>query len=73
MDDIDYQLKGAAKRRFREPAFAHAYLVNRVEEYLSTRLSNHELVICPTEYDNRHGSRYLATLSQEIPEQLPFF
>ncbi|MGX7031054.1 beta-N-acetylglucosaminidase domain-containing protein [Vagococcus zengguangii] len=73
LDDIDYILKGDIKNRFHSTAHAHAYLINQVNDYLASKLAAYELVICPTEYDNRFGSHYLEVLSQEVAPTIPFF
>lgn len=73
LDDIDYQLKGEVSRHFCEPALAHAHLVQRVNAHLCERFADYELAVCPTEYDNRYGSRYLEVLSRQIEQTIPFF
>lgn len=73
LDDIDYVLKGNAKRQFKHAASAHAYLIRQVDDYLATVLEDYELVVCPTEYDNRFASEYLTELTQAVPQHIPFF
>lgn len=73
LDDIDYILKGNAKLRFKDAASAHAYLINEVDHYLATVLTDYELVVCPTEYDNRFASQYLDELTQAVAPHVPFF
>lgn len=73
MDDIDYHLKGMAKIKFASAATAHAFLVNEVYDYLKKQIEDCSFVICPTEYDNRHGSPYLSQLTAKVHEDIPFF
>lgn len=73
LDDIDYILKGNAKRQFKHAASAHAYLIRQVDCYLASVLHDYELVVCPTEYDNRFASEYLTELTQAVPQHIPFF
>lgn len=73
MDDIDYQLKGNAKIRFASAASAHGYLIKQVDDFLQTALEDYTLVVCPTEYDNAHGSVYLKELTEKVSPDIPFF
>ncbi|EIA20591.1 beta-N-acetylglucosaminidase domain-containing protein [Listeria fleischmannii] len=73
LDDIDYVLKGVAKKRFKSPGVAHAYLVREVDAFLCDTLETYELVVCPTEYDNGFDSPYLEELGAHTPPEIPFF
>lgn len=73
LDDIDYILKGNAKKRFKDAASAHAYLIRQVDAYLGEVLQDYTLIVCPTEYDNRYGSPYLDGLTVAVPNHIPFF
>lgn len=73
LDDIDYILKGNAKKRFKQAASAHAYLIRQVDDYLATTLTDYALIVCPTEYDNALGSQYLDHLTQAVAQHIPFF
>ena len=73
LDDIDYILKDNAKKRFKNAASAHAYLIRKVDDFLAATLSDYTLVVCPTEYDNALGSEYLDHLTQAVPQHIPFF
>lgn len=73
LDDIDYILKGNAKKRFKDAASAHAYLIRQVDDFLAATLTDYSLVVCPTEYDNALGSNYLDHLTQAVPLHIPFF
>ncbi|MGX7060186.1 protein O-GlcNAcase [Vagococcus humatus] len=73
LDDIDYILKGEAKKRFSSSASAHAFIISQVDQYLSQVLHDYQLVACPTEYDNSHDSLYLEQLNEELPSHIPLF
>lgn len=73
LDDIDYLLKGAIRKKFRAAAHAHAYLINQVNLFLKGELAEYRLIVCPTEYDNAFGSAYLETLTKETAPEVPFF
>lgn len=73
LDDIDYYLKGEAKKKFGSPGLAHAYLINQIYNYLKTELAHCKLVICPTEYDTRHDSAYLHELSDNLSSEVQIF
>lgn len=73
LDDIDYLLKGNAKKKFASSASAHAYLVTQVDNFLKSELEDYCLVVCPTEYDNHQDSSYLEILSEKMPESIPLF
>ena len=73
LDDIDYVLKGNAKKKFSSSASAHAYLITQVDRFLKSELEDYSLVVCPTEYDNHHDSAYLEILSQKMPVGIPLF
>lgn len=73
LDDIDYLLKGNAKKKFSSSASAHAYLITQVDNFLKSELEDYSLVVCPTEYDNHHDSSYLEILSQKMPADTPLF
>ncbi|WP_314060399.1 protein O-GlcNAcase [uncultured Vagococcus sp.] len=73
LDDIDYILKGNAKRKFSSSASAHAFLISAIDSFLKTQLADYSLVACPTEYDNHHDSLYLEILNRELPKHIPLF
>ncbi|MGB6178418.1 protein O-GlcNAcase, partial [Carnobacterium sp.] len=73
LDDIDYSLKGNAKKKFSSAASAHAYLITQVDTFLKNELEDYSLVVCPTEYDNSHDSAYLEILSAKMPIGIPLF
>lgn len=73
LDDIDYILKGNAKKKFSSSASAHAFLIAEVDRFLASELADYNLVACPTEYDNHHDSLYLEILNRELPKHIPLF
>jgi hyaluronoglucosaminidase len=73
LDDIDYQLEGDNKRRFERPGQAHAYITNRLHEHLTTTMTNHSLVFCPTEYWQQVDSPYRTDLRNELAKDVPVF
>lgn len=73
LDDIDYLLKGNAKKKFASAASAHAYLITQVDTFLKRELEDYNLVVCPTEYDNHYDSAYLEQLSEKMPAGIPLF
>jgi len=73
MDDIDYILTGKNRVRFGHSAFAHAYLAQRVDDYLQRVLDDYTLAVCPTEYDNSTDSEYLTLLTQKLPQHIALF
>ncbi|MFA7435961.1 MAG: protein O-GlcNAcase [Bacilli bacterium] len=73
MDDIDYKLKGKNKERFGRPGIAHAYIVNRVNRYLSEKVYKHKLVMCPTEYHQNHDGIYRHDLAKELDKDVAIF
>lgn len=73
LDDIDYLLKGNAKKKFASTASAHAYLITQVNTFLKSALEDYDLVVCPTEYDNNYDSAYLEQLSEKMPDGIPLF
>lgn len=73
MDDIDYLLKGNAKKKFASSASAHAYLITQVDNFLKNELEDYCFVVCPTEYDNHQDSSYLEILSEKMPKNIPLF
>lgn len=73
MDDIDYILKNEMKLTFNNAAYAHSFLINQVNAFLKEKLAEYQLIVCPTEYDNEHGSEYLKILTNETDKGIPFF
>jgi len=74
MDDIDYVLKGESLERFQRPGIAHAYISNRLNRYLSSKLSDYQFVMCPTEYWQNWNTEYRKDLKEGLdPETMVFW
>jgi hyaluronoglucosaminidase len=73
MDDIDYVLKGESLDRFQRPGVAHAYITNRLNRYLSTKLDHYDFVMCPTEYWQNWDTEYRKDLREGLDEKVIVF
>ncbi|MFC6650907.1 beta-N-acetylhexosaminidase family protein [Paenibacillus rhizoplanae] len=66
MDDIDYVLQGDNKQFLERSGTAHAYVTNRVYDYLAGCLPHFTLAMCPSEYWSYWNTEY----KKDIREQL---
>jgi hyaluronoglucosaminidase len=66
MDDIDYVLKGDSLDRFQRPGVAHAYISNRLNRYLASKLEAYDFVMCPTEYWQNWDTEYRKDLREGL-------
>lgn len=73
MDDIDYKLSDKNKLRFERPGIAHAYICNRVNEYLKKHIIDYRLIICPTEYHQNKDGKYRHDLSIKLDPDIAIF
>ncbi len=73
MDDIDYDLKGDSKDRFQRPGVAHAYISNRLNRYLASKLESYALVMCPTEYWQNWDTEYRKDLREGLDQEIMVF
>ncbi|MGL4911633.1 MAG: protein O-GlcNAcase, partial [Romboutsia sp.] len=73
MDDIEYRINDKAKRNFKTPAHAQAYIVNSIYDFLGETLEDFSLVMCPTEYDIDYDSPYLHTLGEKLLPNIKVF
>lgn len=73
LDDIDYQLRPKDKLFFERPGNAHAYLANKINKYLSDRLVNHRLILCPTEYSQIGSTQYRNDLKKSLDQNIYIF
>jgi hyaluronoglucosaminidase len=74
MDDIDYVLKDESLERFQRPGVAHAYISNRLNRYLASKLTEYTFVMCPTEYWQNWDTEYRKDLREGLdPEILVFW
>jgi hyaluronoglucosaminidase len=73
LDDIDYQLTDKQKTIFSRPGIAHAYICNRMNEYLKEKIKNYQMVMCPTEYHQIGESRYRQDLKENLDKNIKVF
>lgn len=73
LDDIDYVLKNESLERFQRPGVAHAYISNRLNRYLSTKLNTYKFVMCPTEYWQNWDTEYRRDLKEGLDENIIVF
>ncbi|MFP4187546.1 MAG: protein O-GlcNAcase, partial [Acholeplasmataceae bacterium] len=74
LDDIDYELTGKNKERFKRPGLAHAFITNRLNEHLKKKLEDYVLVMCPTEYAQNWNTVYRKDLKETMdPDVLVFW
>ncbi|MGI6360559.1 MAG: beta-N-acetylglucosaminidase domain-containing protein [Acholeplasmatales bacterium] len=66
MDDIDYQLTDENKKVFKRPGIAHAYITNKINDYLKKHILEYDLIMCPTEYHQPWESLYRSDLSLKL-------
>ena len=72
-DDIDYALQGDSLLKYQRPGIAHALLANELYEFLKSKISNPQLVICPTEYHEIGTSLYRDDLRINLDNQIAVF
>lgn len=73
MDDIDYRINTKEKLKFKTPAFAQSFIVNKVYEHLNKNLHDFDLIMCPTEYDIDYDTPYLYELSEKLDKNIKLF
>lgn len=73
MDDIDYVLKGESFERFQRPGVAHAYISNRLNRYIASKLKDYTFVMCPTEYWQNWDTEYRKDLREELDPEIMVF
>ncbi|NLG31116.1 MAG: hypothetical protein GX546_00955 [Acholeplasmataceae bacterium] len=66
MDDIDYELSEENKKIFKRPGVAHAYVLNKINDYIKGQTLNYDLVMCPTEYYQPWDSVYRTDLRLKL-------
>ncbi|MGI6781318.1 MAG: beta-N-acetylglucosaminidase domain-containing protein [Acholeplasmataceae bacterium] len=66
MDDIDYKLSEENKKIFKRPGIAHAYVLNKINDYIKEHTLNYDLVMCPTEYHQPWDSVYRTDLRLKL-------
>jgi hyaluronoglucosaminidase len=73
LDDIDYKLSEENKLRFKRPGVAHAYICNRMYDYLKGIIPNVNFVMCPTEYHQIGDSQYRTDLRENLDNDIIVF
>lgn len=73
LDDIDYELSGENLVKFKRPGVAHAYICNRVYDYLISIDKNIRMVMCPTEYREVGRTIYRDDLKANMNKNISVF
>lgn len=73
LDDIDYVLKNESLERFQRPGVAHAYISNRLNRYLASKLETYTFVMCPTEYWQNWDTEYRKDLREGLDDNIIVF
>ncbi|MEK4850223.1 beta-N-acetylglucosaminidase domain-containing protein [Paenibacillus sp. FSL H7-0756] len=73
MDDIDYALSGENLHYLERSGLAHAYVANRVYDYLSRQLQKVSLVMCPSEYWSCRDSEYKRDIREQLHTDIKVF
>jgi hyaluronoglucosaminidase len=73
MDDINYALNTDAKKRFKTPGIAHAYVSNKLNQYLKSKLEKYVLMMCPTEYYQNTNTPYREDLKFNLESNIWVF
>lgn len=73
LDDIDYELSEPAKAKFGRPGVAHAYICNRMQEHINSRLKGSRFVMCPTEYHEIGETVYRTDLKMNLNKDIIVF
>ncbi|WP_405116687.1 beta-N-acetylglucosaminidase domain-containing protein [Paenibacillus sp. FSL K6-1217] len=73
MDDIDYALSGENLHYLERSGLAHAYVANRMYDYLSRQLQKVTLVMCPSEYWSCRDSEYKRDIREQLHTDIKVF
>lgn len=73
MDDIDYNLSEENANKFIRPGIAHAYITNKINNYITNKIIDAHVIMCPTEYHSNWDSFYLTDLSERMDEDVMIF
>ncbi|KHL95619.1 hyaluronidase [Paenibacillus sp. IHB B 3415] len=73
MDDIDYALSGENLHYLERSGLAHAYVANRVYDYLSRQLQKVTLVMCPSEYWSNWDTEYKRDIREKLHTDIKIF
>lgn len=73
MDDIDYKLNDENAKKFKTPGLAHAYITNKLNDYLKSHSKEYSLVMCPTEYWQNWDTEYRKDLKENLHQNVLVF
>ena len=73
MDDIDFELDDKNKAKFKRPGIAHAYICNRLFDYLKEKDETIDVVMCPTEYHQIGKTTYRTDLNDHLRDDIAVF
>lgn len=73
LDDIDYKLQGESLKRFKRPGIAHAYITNKLYDFLNSELDDFNLIMCPTEYFQNYDTEYRNDLKNQLHQEVKVF
>ncbi|ERJ13645.1 protein O-GlcNAcase [Haloplasma contractile] len=73
LDDIDYKLKGESLKRFKRPGIAHAYISNKLYDYIESQIIDCDYIMCPTEYFQNWDTEYRTDLKQQMNQEIEVF
>ncbi len=73
LDDIDYSLNQESRNMFKRPGLAHAYICNKVNEYLGQKLMEYFFIMCPTEYSQNWKTEYRTDLGKHLDKEVRVF
>lgn len=73
LDDIDYTLKENHKTFYRRTGLVHADLCNKVFNFLSNRIIDFNLIICPSEYWQNYTTLYRKDLNERLDSNIKVF
>ncbi len=73
LDDIDYKLSKTVKVKFERPGQAHAYICNKVYDYIKSKNELCNLIMCPTEYHQLKNSEYKNDLKKYMNKDINVF
>lgn len=73
MDDIDYALSGDNLHYLERSGLAHAYVSNRIYDYLCRQLQRVTLVMCPSEYWSYWDTEYKRDIREKLHTDIKVF
>lgn len=73
MDDIDYVLKGENRHLLGRSGHAHVFLTNKVYTWLTERLPEFTLTVCPSEYWSYWDTEYKKDFRERLYPEIKVF